>query len=290
MDCVDGIKQAVKSISDAASELTEDFRSKTRTAKSKLLSITKTLKRRSGDSKTEVRKITDEMADIVLEAAKSAKRILKRALQNPDKVDSQLSNKLQNIIKTTEKIVEQAKAVNEGNTNLKDRLISIHDQDARPIKKGKLGKKVEFGYKLQISENGDGIITNYELYKGNPSDDALLADAIKQHIELFGRAPMTVAADRGYGSKNNEEYCASIGVKNICIPRRGKKNKVQTETESKQTFKKYQRWRAGIEGRISYLKRCFGLARLRVRGYSVSKTVVGWAILTHNLIKAVKMA
>lgn len=289
MDCVNNIKQVVKKISDTASELTEDFRSKNRTAKNKLLSIVKTLKRRSGDSKTEVRKITGEMADIVLEAAKSAKRILKRASQNPYKVDNQLTNKLENIVKTTGKIVAQAKAVNDGNTSLKDRLISIHDQDARPIKKGKLGKKVEFGYKLQLSENRDGIITGYELYKGNPSDEALLADAIKQHIELFGKAPETVAADRGYGTKDNEEKLSAAGVKNICIPRRGKKSKAQMETESKLTFKKYQRWRAGIEGRISYLKRCFGLARLRVRGYSVSKTVVGWAILAHNLTKAVKM-
>lgn len=290
MDCVNSIKQVVKSISDTASELTGDFRSKSRTAKSKLLSIVKTLKRRSGDSKTEVRKITDEMADIVLEAAEGAKRILKRAMENPAKVDSRLSKKLQSIIKTTEKIVEQAKAVNEGNINLKDRIISIHDQDARPIKKGKLGKKVEFGYKLQISENADGIITSYELYKGNPSDEALLEDAIRQHIELFGKAPETIAADRGYGTKANEEYCTTVGVKNICIPRRGKKSKAQMETERKSTFKKYQRWRAGIEGRISYLKRCFGLARLRVRGYSVSKSVVGWGILAHNLIKAVKIA
>ncbi|MHB1395059.1 MAG: transposase, partial [Clostridia bacterium] len=66
--------------------------------------------------------------------------------------------------------------------------------------------------------------------------------------------------------------------------------KARMETEKKSTFKKYQRWRAGIEGRISYLKRCFGLARLRVRGYSASKTKVGWAIFAHNLSKAVKMA
>jgi len=290
MDCINKIKNVVGSISETASELTGDFRSKTRTVKNKLLSIVKTLKRRSGDSKAEVRKITGEMADSVQEAVNSAKRILKRASQNPEKVDALLTDKLTDIVKATEKIVEQSREVNNGNTSLKDRLISIHDQDARPIKKGKLGKKVEFGYKLQISENGSGIITDYELYKGNPSDDSLLPDAIEKHTKLFGKAPATVSADRGYGTKENEEHLASVGVKNICIPRRGKKSKAQMETEKKSTFKKHQRWRAGIEGRISYLKRCFGLARLRVRGYSASKTKVGWAIFAHNLSKAVKMA
>lgn len=158
------------------------------------------------------------------------------------------------------------------------------------MKKGKLGKKVEFSYKLQISENTDGIITDDELYKGNPSDEALLKDAIDHHIELFGKAPETVAADRGYGTKENEEDLKAAGVKNVCIPRHGRKSKAQMETESKKTFKKHERWRADIEDCISYLKRCFGLARLQVRGYSASKAKVGWAILAHNLIKAVKTA
>jgi IS5 family transposase len=290
MDCVNKIKKIVGSISETAGEITQDFRSKTRTVKNKLLTIAKTLKRRSGDSKEEVRKITSEMADIVEEAVKGAERVLKRASQNPLKVDAQLTDKLTDIVETAKKIVHQSREVMSGNTSLKDRLISIHDQDARPIKKGKLGKKVEFGYKLLLAENGSGFITDYKLYKGNPTDDSLLPDTIKNHIDLFGKSPKTVSADRGFGTKENEEYLTSVGVKNICIPRRGKKSKARMETEKGAIFRKYQRWRAGIEGRISYLKRCFGLARLCVRGYSASKTKVGWAIFVHNLSKAMKIA
>jgi IS5 family transposase len=36
------------------------------------------------------------------------------------------------------------------------RLVSLHDVEARPIRKGRLGKPVEFGYKAQIVENVDG--------------------------------------------------------------------------------------------------------------------------------------
>jgi IS5 family transposase len=290
MDCVNKIKKIVGRISETAGELTHDFRSKTRTVRNKLLTIAKTLKRRSGDSKEEVREITSEMADLVEEAVKGAERILKRVSQNPGKVGTQLTDKLTDIVEATKKIVHQSREVNNGNTNLKDRLISIHDQDARPIKKGKLGKKVEFGYKLLLAENGSGFIDDYEFYIGNPTDDSLLPDTIKSHIDLFGKCPETVSADRGFGTKENEEYLASVGVKNICIPRRGKKSKSRMEAEKGATFRKYQRWRAGIEGRISYLKRCFGLARLRVRGYSASNTEVGWAIFVHNLSKAVSIA
>jgi hypothetical protein len=52
--------------------------------------------------------------------------------------------------------ITQAKQVVAGNRIIPDRLISIHDPMARPIKKGKLAKKVEFGYKVWIG-NGKRI-------------------------------------------------------------------------------------------------------------------------------------
>ena len=41
------------------------------------------------------------------------------------------------------------------------RLVSLHDADARPIRKGRLGKPVEFGYKAQIVDNADGVILDH---------------------------------------------------------------------------------------------------------------------------------
>ena len=39
------------------------------------------------------------------------------------------------------------------------RLVSLHDADARPIREGRLGKPMEFGYKTQIVDNADGVRT-----------------------------------------------------------------------------------------------------------------------------------
>lgn len=38
------------------------------------------------------------------------------------------------------------------------RLVSLHDPDARPIVKGRIGKPVEFGYKAQVADNPDGVM------------------------------------------------------------------------------------------------------------------------------------
>lgn len=43
-------------------------------------------------------------------------------------------------------------------------------RDARPIRKGRLGKPVEFGYKAQVRDNDDGIIVDHALEQGNPAD------------------------------------------------------------------------------------------------------------------------
>ena len=50
------------------------------------------------------------------------------------------------------------------------RLVSLHDPDARPIRKGRLGKPVEFGYKAQVVDNEDGVVLDHNVEIGNPAD------------------------------------------------------------------------------------------------------------------------
>src|SRR6202040_4004513 len=57
------------------------------------------------------------------------------------------------------------------------RRVSLHDADARPIAKGRLGKPVEFGYKAQVTDNDDGIIVDHIVEQGNPGDGPQLAPA-----------------------------------------------------------------------------------------------------------------
>lgn len=114
--------------------------------------------------------------------------------------------------------------------------------------------KAEFGYKAQLEECENGIITGYQVYDGNPSDETLLSDAYEQHEKVFHMAPHTISGDQGYYSKGNEDYLKSRGVKNVILPKLGKKSKARLEYEKSSTFRRYKRWRAGIEGRISYVK------------------------------------
>jgi IS5 family transposase len=102
---------------------------------------------------------------------------------------------------------------------------------------------------------------------------------------MFGRVPKSVAADRGFASPKNEKALRKKGIANLSLPRRGKITEERRYYQAMPWFKKLQRWRAGEEAQISYLKRKYGISRSLSRGLNGTKTWVGLGILAHNLRK-----
>ena len=135
------------------------------------------------------------------------------------------------------------------------RRVSLHDGDARPIAKGRLGRPVEFGYKAQVTDNDDGVVLDYAVEQGNPADGPQLAPAIGRVIRRTGKKPRTVTADRGYGEQLIEDELRALGVRHVAIPRKGKPGKARQAAERRPAFRRAVKWRTGSEGRISALKR-----------------------------------
>ena len=165
------------------------------------------------------------------------------------------------------------------------RRVSLHDGDARPIAKGRLGKPVEFGYKAQIAGNDDGIIVDHNLERGNPADGPQLAPAVHRVIQRTGRKPRTVTADRSYGEQAIEDHLKGLGVRHVVIPRKGKPGKARQAAEREPAFRRTVKWRTGSEGRVSALKRGYGWDRTRVDGTEGARTWTGYGVLAHNLAK-----
>ena len=88
------------------------------------------------------------------------------------------------------------------------RLVSLHDGDARPIRKGRAGRPVEFGHKAQVIDNNDGIVVDNNVEAGNPPDAPQLAPAISRIARRAGAAPRSVTADRGYGEPATDRELA----------------------------------------------------------------------------------
>jgi len=186
-----------------------------------------------------------------------------------------------------ERVIDQARRrVLEGeHVPNAEKIYSIFEPHTDLIKRGKVRTPTEFGHKVFLAESAKGLITQYEVLKGNPADEIHVAPSLARHRRAFGRAPELYGADRGFFSEQNVAACVQGAVKVACIPQRGGSKTPQRQAyEKSAAFKQGQRFRAGIEGPISVLSRGRGMKRCRTEGAERFALFVGAAVLANNLM------
>jgi len=167
-----------------------------------------------------------------------------------------------------------------------EKIFSIFEPHTDLIKRGKVQRPVEFGHKVFLAESGHGFITDYRVLDGNPVDEGHVAPSLLQHAATFGTVPTLYAADRGFYTRANVEVVTAAGVRTECVPQRGGgKTPERTAHEKSRPFKRGQRFRAGIEGRISVLLRGRGMRRCPLEGRDRFEVFVGAAVLANNLLR-----
>ena len=186
-------------------------------------------------------------------------------------------------IAATQRLLAQTDQRLAGNRVIPDRLVSLSDPDARPIRKGKPGRPTEFGCSLLLAEDERGFIAHHRVERGNPPDAPQLVPAVERVAAVIGRTPGTVVGDRGFGTAANDQALEALGVKRVGLQRNGTPGMARLALERTQRFRRLRNWRVGIEARISHLKRGFGLRRTRLRRLGGARTWVGLGIFAYNL-------
>jgi len=170
------------------------------------------------------------------------------------------------------------------------KVYSIFEPHTDLIKRGKAQKPVEFGHKVFLAESAQGLITDYLVLKGNPADSDHVEGSLERHQQTFHHPPEWYAADRGLHGAANVQRCQQAEVDLVCIPQRGgQKTAEQEALERSPKFKQGQRFRAGIEGRISVLFRGRGMKRCRAKGRERFEMLVGAAVLANNLMRIAQL-
>jgi transposase, IS5 family len=164
-----------------------------------------------------------------------------------------------------------------------DKLVSLFEPHTAVIRRGKLPVDAEFGRKLLVDEVDGGLVTRYVVLEGNPPDAPQLTDSLANHLARFAHPPDVLAADRAFHTLANEQRATEAGVRCVALPKPGGQSAARRAWERRPAFRRAHRFRAGVEGRISLLKRRFGLRRCRYHGQSGMERWVGWGILAHNL-------
>jgi IS5 family transposase len=210
-----------------------------------------------------IARVTRELADLAEKAAAEAAAVLRngrRAFPGADRAYAgrlrRALDELAVIIERTATVIAQARSRLAGTMpDSATRLVSLHDPDARPIRKGRIDRPVEFGYKAQVADNDDGIIVDYSAEYGAAPDGPQLVPAVKRVARRAGRAPSAVTADRGYGQPAVERDLRELGVRTVAIPRQTATSPARKAVEHGRGFRRLVKWRTGCEDRISYLKR-----------------------------------
>ena len=268
-------------------------RDRRRSARRRAHQLARTLRGRSEQAKEAVLGATGELADLAVLAVGDAARVAHNARRHLARAGEQASGKLVRLVEDLEatiartgQLIGQARIRLAGQTpEGATRLVSLHDPDARPICKGRLGKPVEFGYKAQVADNPDGVVLDYQVEIGNPPDAPLLVPAVQRISQRAGRIPQAVTADRQDGETAIDQQLAALGVERVAIPRKGQPGATRRTQEHTRGFRRLVKWRTGSEGRISHLKHRYGWDRTLMDGIDGARIWCGHGVLAHNLVK-----
>jgi IS5 family transposase len=248
-------------------------------------SISRTLVRRTGQRPEDVMELNTQagrvLARSVAEARALAAQARAAARGRGARVKLRAARRLEELADRCQRVATQIQQRSRGE-RIPDRLVSLADPDARPIRKGKLGTPNQFGYVVQVAEvtantrrGARGYLLPAVSAPGNPGENQLLDQTVAE-LDRLGLRPREVALDGGFVPGPTQQALAALAPARTFIAGRA-------EPGSRRTRRRLARYRTGCEGRISHLKRGYGLRRSRLRGNQGQRIWTGWAVLAYNL-------
>ena len=279
--------KAVAREAAAASELAgagaSRVRDRSRAVGRRLRRLNRTLAARTGQGKPTALRLTGEAGQLVERSVRETRRVAeqlrRRARGRGARAKLAAARRLHELADRAGKVARQIHQRLAGE-KITDRLVSISDPDARPIRKGKLRAPTEFGYVFQLAEvcentrrGARGLIVPVASEIGSPNEPDLLPTTAVE-LERLQLTPRELALDGGFYPDGVAENLP--GPDRVFIAGR-------QSAGSRRTDRRLARFRVGIEGRISHLKRRYGLRRSRLKGHRGARTWTAWAILAYNL-------
>ena len=258
-------------------------RDRSRSIGQRLRKLNRTLAARTGQGKPTALRLTGEAGELVERSLREARRVAvqlrRRARGRGAQAKLAAARRLDATVERAGKVAKQIRQRLAGE-RITDRLVSLADPDARPIRKGKLRSPTEFGYVIQLAEvcehtrrGARGLIVPAASAIGSPNEPDLLP-ATAGELERLRLRPRDLALDGGFVPSSIATHLPTPD--RVFIAGR-------TSAGSRRTDRRLARFRVGIEGRISHLKRRYGLKRSRLKGHHGAKTWTAWAILAYNL-------
>jgi transposase, IS5 family len=263
----------------------EPFEDFTQASKQRARQIGETLRKKTEAAKTAGRQQYQELLDMTRKTIESARRIQKQLQKLPEKKAKRLAQTLETFLPRAEQVIDQTtRRILQGEqVPASEKIVSLFEEHTDIICRGKESRPVEYGHKVWLNEVEGGLVSHYRILDGNPSDEQQWKPSLKAHLKTFQQPPQQASGDRGLFSELNEQLAQDLGVKRVILPQPGYRSKARLKHERKAWFVKGRHWHAGVEGRISVLKRAHDLGRCLAHGLNGFQCWVGWGIIAGNL-------
>jgi IS5 family transposase len=294
-DSVRTLTRLVQDLHDKLPNGVQGFTNRTRSARRRMQQIQRmTAQQRQQQQESKYR----ELLRITGQVVQGARQVIEqtKSLGGIDAVASlvidQLRREITSYCDLADRVIDQTRrrVLLGEQVPSEQKVYSIFEPHTDLIKRGKVLKPVEFGHKVFLAESAQGLVTDYRVLTGNPVDSDHVKASLERHQQIFQHPPECYAGDRGFHSADNVQRCQQAAVGEVCIPQRGgKKTEEQEALERSPAFKKAQRFRVGIEGRISVLFRGRGMKRCRAKGRERFEMLVGAAVLANNLMRIAQL-
>lgn len=283
------LRRVRPAVAKQLSGVRQAFRTRTRSARRQLQQIHR-LARRKGEAVAEQQRAAyGKLCTITRQVVRQAERV-QQALTDLGEgvtgVAQRLAGRLKELLPRVRQVISQAerRVLHGEHVAASEKLVSLCEPHTAILPRHKAGQPVDFGRKLWLGELDGGIISDYQVLDGAPPDAAQVAGTLTRHRRQFGRPPRLLTGDRGCTTATVRREAAAAGVTRVALPHTGPPTIASQARDRERWYQRGYRWRAGIEGRISVLKGCYGLRRCADHGADGLERWVGWGVLTANLV------
>ena len=262
------------------------FRNRIRSVRRLARQVGEAMRKRGETAREQGMQAYRKLVKATQETIKQAQQVLPALQAVSGQGAEKLSEVLETFIPRAEQVVSQAirRVFQDEKVPAGEKIVSLFEPHTAIIRRNKARKPTEYGHKVWLDEVDGGIVTRWQVLEGNPNDDQQWLPSLKNHIECFGKPPDQMSADRGVHSSHNEQVAQEQGVKRVILPQPGRKNEARKQHEKQRWFQQGRKWHAGVEGRISVLKRRHELDRCRDHGKKGFDNWVGWGVIAANLL------
>src|SRR6204780_135778 len=253
------------------------------------LCIEMTHSRRKPESRKERKRILRGMKKLVKVVGRHARKhrnLLDQAWEKTNwtrRQADQVLGRIDQVLELLPRAQKQAheRIIGERKVDNAEKILSLYEPDIQVLVRGKAGAEAEFGNKLLLGENRQGIILDYQRWpESAPADASLLVESLERVVVGLKKKMGAVGGDRGFASRANSLGLAEAEIFDSLCPRSPAALK---ERVKEPRFVRMQKRRSQTEGRISILQRGFLGRPMRAKGFAHRELAVAWGVLTHNL-------